>query len=420
MESDTPVPAVIVGLDCITGLQSARILARHGVPVIGVATDARHACARTRVVERVIAANTGTVALIDALVELGPRLTRRAVLFPCTDASVLLIARHREMLQSWFHVALPDTDTVEVLMDKLRFGALAEELGLPVPATRMLHDRMDAERAAAELTFPCIMKPALKTPLWVQHSSTKVHSVATPEELLEHYDRYAAYAEAGMIVQQWIPGPESELYSCNCYFDSDSQPLVTFVAKKLRQWPPGIGTSCLGEECRNDEVLDLTLRLFTATDYCGLGYVEVKRDTRTGAHYIIEPNIGRPTGRSAIAEAGGVELLYTMYCDVLGLPLPAARTQQYGHAKWIYWRQDMRSAFHYWRRGELSLREWAASWRGRKASAVLSWSDPLPFLADFVNLSTRVQIRRSGRSAPSRPVTATAPADDSKPSLQRV
>ena len=40
-----------------------------------------------------------------------------------------------------------------------------------------------------------------------------------------------------------------------------------------------------------------------------LGYVEAKRDVRTGRHYLIEPNIGRPTGRSAIAEAGGVELL---------------------------------------------------------------------------------------------------------------
>jgi predicted ATP-grasp superfamily ATP-dependent carboligase len=187
------------------------------------------------------------------------------------------------------------------------------------------------------------------------------------------------------MVQEWIEGTDADLYSCNCYFNAASEPLVTFTARKLRQWPPETGTSCLGEEVRNDEVLQETIRLFRGVSYHGLGYVEMKRDERTGKHYIIEPNIGRPTGRSAIAEAGGVELLYTMYCDVVGLPLPPNRQQTYGGVKWIYWRHDFQSALHYWRKGELSLRQWWRSWSGRKASAVFSWTDPLPFCLDWLN-----------------------------------
>ena len=53
-----------------------------------------------------------------------------------------------------------------------------------------------------------------------------------------------------------MAGGEDELYSCNAYFDAAGQPLATFVARKVRQWPPDIGTSASGEECRNDEVLD--------------------------------------------------------------------------------------------------------------------------------------------------------------------
>jgi D-aspartate ligase len=142
----------------------------------------------------------------------------------------------------------------------------------------------------------------------------------------------------------------------------------------------------------------MTLRLFRAAGYFGLGYVEAKRDVRTGKHYLIEPNIGRPTGRSAIAEAGGVELLFTMYCDQLELPLPAEREQRYGGARWIYWRNDARSAFYYWRRGELTLRQWARSWRGRKAEAVFSWSDPLPFLMDFINIAARTPRSSAGEA----------------------
>ena len=40
--------AVVLGLDTITGLQTARILAARGVPVIGVTNDLGHYACRTR------------------------------------------------------------------------------------------------------------------------------------------------------------------------------------------------------------------------------------------------------------------------------------------------------------------------------------------------------------------------------------
>jgi predicted ATP-grasp superfamily ATP-dependent carboligase len=186
-----------------------------------------------------------------------------------------------------------------------------------------------------------------------------------------------------LIAQEWIEGPDANLYSCNCYFDNSSRPLATFVARKLRQWPPQTGQSSLGQECRNDEVLQETVRLFRTVGFCGLGYLEMKLDARSGRYFIVEPNIGRPTGRSAIAEAGGVELLYTMYCDALGWPLPVNRNQHYGNDKWIHIRRDFQSALYYWRKGELSARQWLESWRGRKAYALFSWRDPGPFFGDL-------------------------------------
>jgi predicted ATP-grasp superfamily ATP-dependent carboligase len=108
-------------------------------------------------------------------------------------------------------------------------------------------------------------------------------------------------------------------------------------------------------------VLTQTLELFTNVRLRGLGYLEMKWDAHSGQYRIIEPNIGRPTGRSAIAEAGGVPLIYSMYCDLAGLPLPARREQTYRGAKWIYFKKDLASSWHYWRRGELTVRQWARS-----------------------------------------------------------
>lgn len=269
-----------------------------------------------------------------------------------------------------------------MLMDKVSFYTYAGEANLPIPKTFLLKNRIDLEQAAQQLTFPCIMKPPMKTPTWEKNTKAKVYKVNSTDEALALYDRCSSWADV-LMIQEWIEGNDANLYSCNCYFNAESKPLVTFIARKIRQWPPRTGTSCLGEECRNDFVLEESLRLFSSVHYRGLGYVEMKRDERTGKHFIIEPNIGRPTGRSAIAEAGGVELLYTKYCDATGLPLPANREQKYEGVKWIYLRRDLQSALYYIWRGELTLKEWWRSVRGRKGYAVFSWADSAPFFFDL-------------------------------------
>jgi D-aspartate ligase len=319
--------------------------------------------------------------LVAALERLGHRFAERVVLFPCTDKSVRLISDHRAQLEGLYHIALPDPDTVDVLLDKAAFHEYASARGYRVPRTRVLADSDADEEAAEALTFPCSVKPAVKTPRWDAVAPAKAFRVTSPAELVALCGRLRAWAPV-LVAQEWVEGDESSLYSCNCYFDRNSAPLVTFVARKLRQWPLDVGTSSLGEECRDDTVLDVTVGLFEEIGLQGLGYLELKRDERTGELVIIEPNVGRPTGRSAIAEAGGVELLYTAYCDAAGLPLPAERVQRYRGAKWIYWRADAQAAIIRWRRGELTLRDWRRSIRGPKYEAVLSWRDPVPFVLD--------------------------------------
>jgi|tagenome__1003787_1003787.scaffolds.fasta_scaffold20986506_5 D-aspartate ligase len=411
----TSPPAVVVGLDTITGLQTARILHARGVPVVGLTNSLRHYACRTRACVRVEEADLRSEDLVDALVRLGPRLDGPAALFPCTDLAVLFISRHRDRLLPWFSVALPEHGVVEMLMDKAGFLRHAQERGLPIPRTLFIENRADAERAAGTLTYPAVLKPPLKSAAWQSFTSAKALPVDDGQALLEVYDRVSPWSPS-LIAQEWIEGGADALYSCNAYFDRAARPLVTFVARKLRQWPPHTGTSSLGEECRNDAVLEETVRLFEGVGYHGLAYLEMKQDARTGRHLIIEPNVGRPTGRSAIAEAGGVELLYTAYCDMVGRPLPSARQQRYVGARWIDDRRDLQSALYFVRQRELTFGDWWRSVRGPKWHAVLSRSDPQPFVHDLLQATRRgagmLAARRRrvrARAAPAAEAVAAAP-----------
>jgi D-aspartate ligase len=393
--------AIVIGLDSPQGLQTSRLLAQRGVPVIGICRSREFSYSRTRVCERIYFADTRSDELIDLLDGLGPEMKQKAVLYPCTDQTVMNISRARGRLQEWYHVVLPSHELVELLMDKSRFLAFAQQEGLPIPQTFFVQEQAEMEAAAASLNYPCVMKPGLKSMQWDQQVRAKALMADSAQELLGYYKRFGRLA-ASLVVQEWIPGGIRDLYACNVYFDRIGQLQASFVSRKIRQWPPETGIGSLREECRNDEVLQETVKLFEQVGYTGLGYLEMKRDPRTGKHYIVEPNIGRPTGGSAIAEKGGVELVYTMYRDAIGLPLPENRRQTYRGVKWIYLSYDLRSAYTSWRAGKLGLFEWLTSLRGPKAFTVFSWSDPAPFLYELFGLLKDALSRKSLHQGPGR------------------
>jgi predicted ATP-grasp superfamily ATP-dependent carboligase len=380
----THPPVVLVGLDCPTGLQAARTFAARGIEVIGIASNLRHPCVRTRSCRQVIEVEAGETQLVEALIRLGVRLGERAVLVPCADLAVLAVSKHQAELNMLYRFAVPTIDVTAMLLDKALFAKFATIHEFPIPRTFVISDAGDIETAGGELEYPCVLKPSVKSPAWAANTTAKAIVVDSPRALAESYTRFSPWADA-FVVQEWIAGGDVDHYTCDCYVSAQGVPLVTFTARKIRQWPPGTGQGCLSVECRDDYVRDLTLRVLATAGHHGQGYLETKRDTRSGRHLIVEANIGRPTGRVAAAERAGVELLMTMYSDLIGAPLPAERTQKYVGTKWIHLRRDLQASAHLMLTRKASLRDIVKPWRGPFAFALLSRRDPMPFVADWVH-----------------------------------
>ena len=390
--------AVVVELDNFIGLQTARILAARDVPVIGLASNVRHYCARTRVPKRVIASPTEGDGLISTLERLANELPPPGIayLVACSDGAVLTLSENRDRIPDVFKWVLPDHQVLTKLADKAAFAEHATLHDLAVPPTMILRTAADAERAAATMSFPGVLKPSIKTPLWHRNAAAKVLPVHDAEDLVPLFRQTVEWSPT-LVVQSWIRGGEDDLFTPNFYFGRDGRLLVSFVNRKIRQWPIDRGYGCLAVEVRNDAVLRVARELFESVDYQGLAYAEIKRDARDDTYAIIEANIGRPTGHSAIAERGGVELLFTAYADAVGLPLPASREQRYRGVKWIYWRKDIQAAAVRWRRGELTLRQWLRSVRGQQVEAIGSLRDPGPFVAELAHVAratTAALVRR--------------------------
>jgi predicted ATP-grasp superfamily ATP-dependent carboligase len=366
--------------------------------VIGLASNVKHYCARTRVVRRVIDSPTSGAGLIATLERLADELPPPGIayLVGCSDGAVLTLSENRDRIPDVFKWVLPDHEVLTKLADKAAFAQHAAVHDLSVPPTMILRTPEDAERAASDLSFPAVLKPSIKTPTWHRNAVEKVLPVHKPEDLLPLYRRTVAWSPT-LVVQSWVEGGEDDLFTPNFYYGRDGRMLVSFVNRKIRQWPIDRGYGCLAVEVRNDAVLRVARELFESVAYKGLAYVEIKRDARTETYAIIEANIGRPTGHSAIAERGGVELLFTAYADAVGLPLPSAREQHYRGVKWIYWRKDVQAAAMRWKQGHLTLAQWWKSVRGPSVEAIGSIRDPLPFVAELAHVARAATTSVLGR-----------------------
>ncbi len=379
--SDKPY-AILIGLDTMHGLQYSRILHSYRIPVIGIADNPEDHSCLTNTCDKIIICETDKQDVLNLLEEMGPKFKLKPVIITCIEKNVLNLAKNKERLKNYYHIKLPSLEVIELMVDKMKFTKFAQNEQFPVPETYFLNNRNDAIDACNKISYPCLLKPNSRTKAWTARTTLKAFKIHNQDEFLSCFDEYFSYSD-GMILQEWIEGPDSNHYTCNLYFNENSEPLVTFVSRKLRQWPPKTGQGCFSIEARNDVVLEESIKLFKRVNFVGLCYLDMKLNDLTGRYLIVEPNVGRPTGRAPLAEAAGVEYIMTMYCDCTGLPLPENRLQKYGKIKWIHLRRDIQAFFIYHKNEKLTFWQWLQSLKGKKAFAVFSWKDPLPFGGDI-------------------------------------
>lgn len=203
-------PVVIVGLASVVGLQTARSFADAGVPVLGIAGNRKHFAARTNTCDRVIEADVHGEQVVSVLEELGPDLGGRAVLVPATDQAVLHISANRQRLDQWYRIPMSGHATIDSLLNKDRFAELTSRLGMSIPGTRVITDADTLTVAIADLSFPVVVKPAVKSDDWRRITGAKVMLVDTSEALSTLVQRVLPVVPR-LVVQEYVQGDDQQL-----------------------------------------------------------------------------------------------------------------------------------------------------------------------------------------------------------------
>jgi predicted ATP-grasp superfamily ATP-dependent carboligase len=406
LEKSSLPPAVVVGTD-VTGLTMARALARHGVPVLGVDSLRRRYTGASGAFHLLLCTEGfRTPAFVEWLEQLATLLPQRPVLFLSMDEHVSIVGEHGQHLRSLYRIDLPTPDAVDLLMNKQRFTAYAREQGWPVPQTLFADTADELEAGLADLPFPVVLKPRIKNSLFRLHSPAKAFHCADAAAAREAY-RVVAQWEPEVVVQQWVPGGDSEVWFSFHYLDAALEEIAVFEGRKIRQWVPECGSTSAAVGVPVPRISDLSRTILRQTGCVGLGSVEYKRDPRTDRFYIMEPTVGRANLQVGVAIANGVNTIARGYYHLIGVPYPGTEPVTHDR-KWVLLGSDLRSAAYYVRRGELTWRGYAASLRGPREFAVYTRHDPRLIAAaagDWIigkplRLAGRVLRRLRRRSTP--------------------
>lgn len=315
--------AIVAGLD-LNGLGVVRSLGRAGVPVLALDTDLNKPTAATRYGSKLLVRALSGPSFVEDLLALRPRFESNPVLLLTQEGSVATVSAAREQLAKAYRFTMPSHDLMEDLLDKLRFQALAEQHGSPIPrAVRLV--RGQSTDAIEALRYPCALKPTTKDPEYGKRFA-KAYKVTGPDEVRQLWSAMVEVVDE-MIVQEWIEGGDSDVYFSLWYRSSAACPPISFVGRKICQWPVLVGgtASCMPAPEAAAEITRLTDHFFDAVGFVGIGSMEYKRDARDGRFYMIEPTVGRTDYQEEIATLNGVNIPFAVYRGELGSAMPQSQ-----------------------------------------------------------------------------------------------
>jgi len=369
--------AVVLGISG-NGLGIVRSLGRRGVEVVVVSDTDCSANLFSRYISEKWFLYGSESALVDELLIRGESFTEKPVLFPVRDATVLALADRLDEVRRYYHLVMPPSEIVKKSLCKTTFYQMAEEFGLSVPRTFSVKNQNEISELPADVKYPVIVKPEYRSDSYIANVSGKAFIAKNKDDMFGCYGNFSEY-QAEAIIQEYIPGSDSDLYFCFQYYKKNNNLTASLCGRKIRQYPPSCGSTSSCEVVRNPEVEEITTRFFKKIDYVGPCSMELKRDPRDGRFYLIEPTVGRLDWNNAFAEGNGLPIPFMNYLDALDLPSPEFKPKKVSR-RWIRWSADCESAKIHRNKGELSFMAWLLSIRPPVTWAIFSLDDPSPII----------------------------------------
>jgi D-aspartate ligase len=406
--ADWSTPAVVLKFDQNMlhhgSLGVIRSLGRLGVPVYGVHEGPWAPAASSRYLAGRFFWQPhpdDPQRTVSGLLDLASRIGRRAVLYATDDAGAIFLAEHGDALREAFAFPRPPADLPRQLAGKYSMFQLCRDLGVPTPQAMLAWSPGEAAGFAAQTGFPLIAK--LTTPWRGTRTASgpplrSTTIVRTPEELRDVCDRAQA-ADAGLMLQEYIPPAPGQDWFFHGYVDQAGHCMPAFTGVKDRSYPAYAGLTSLGRSVPNSRLREQVTAMTAAIGFRGLADLDLRFDPRDAQYKLLDFNPRLGAQFRLFTTGTGVDVARAAYLDLTGQP--AAAGEMTRGRRFLVENYDPLGAVGYWRRGELGLGSWVKSLRRVDEVAWLARDDLRPFGLMCARMAWRAMTRHARARGPS-------------------
>lgn len=242
------------------------------------------------------------------------------LLVPCGDNYIKLLVRNQDKLRDYYEFECIDEDLLMQLSLKENFYKVCTEHGFAFPQTTSCTYE-NYKSIELPFDFPVIIKPSNSVAYWncsFPHKK-KVFVAYNKREFDDILNAiYGSSYKDHLILQEYIPGDDSNMRVMNCYSGRDKKVKLISLGNALLEEhsPEGIGSYAAIINSYDKELSERMKNFLEDIGYIGFANFDMKYDSRDGQYKLFEMNLRQ--GRSSFfVTAGGYNLAKWLTDDII-------------------------------------------------------------------------------------------------------
>lgn len=221
------------------------------------------------------------------------------LLVASNDFYVRLIVENKRVLSKYYKFNYPKLSIVDNVLLKDKFYEVYKNTDLDLPKT-FIYSCEEKNKLPNDLNYPLIVKPSNGVSYY-KHKFEGQHKVYKPKNLEELKKIIKKIEKSGykdnLIIQEFIPGDDSNLFDVIFYCNSKGNPeLATFAQIGLQEHTPtGIGNCTVlvngySEYGNIDSTIKKLKSFLEKIKYTGFAEFDLKYDPRDKTYKVLEIN----------------------------------------------------------------------------------------------------------------------------------
>lgn len=234
------------------------------------------------------------------------------ILLGCTDDYAAMIIRNKSRLEDKYICPYIEEALMDTLVSKAVFYEMCEKYDIPYPKTKVLSgdfDENDLTEESLGFKYPIIVKPSSSIAYWKHpfDGMKKVYTAADKDEAAKIIrEIYSAGYPDKMILQDMIPGDDSNMYVLTAYSDRDNEVKMMCLGHVLLEehTPKGLGNHAAIITEHMPSLTERFRNMLNDIGYRGFSNFDIKYDSRDGSLRAFEINLRQGRSNFYITAAG--------------------------------------------------------------------------------------------------------------------